>query len=157
MSRRGRQCRVRESRRSLHNRALSRTRAHCGCPRKDRHNRIVGLSECDACRRHSPPRFASNGDVGTPVSKCSLKEDYRIPALAQRTFILVRMSHRQSGQNQWLRCPVGVKGGCGRQADGTAGLPPPPEIPRAFRHLRFVPTTESACLLDHLVGTGEQR
>jgi hypothetical protein len=107
MSRRGRQCRVRESRRSLHTRALSRTRAHCGCPRKDRHKRIVGLSECDACRRHSPPRLASNGDVGTPVSKCSLKEDYRSPALAQRTFILVRMSHRQSGQNQWLRCPVG--------------------------------------------------
>jgi len=66
------------------------------------------LRECDACRRHSPLRFASNGDVGTPVSKCSLKEDYRIPALAQRTLILVRMSHRQSGQNQWLRCPVGV-------------------------------------------------
>ena len=108
MSRGGGQCRVRKSRRSLHNRALSRTRAHCGCPRKDRHKRIVGLSECDACRRHSPLRFASNGDVGTPVSKCSLKEDYWIPALAQRTFILVRMSHRQSGQNQWLRCPVGV-------------------------------------------------
>jgi hypothetical protein len=26
-----------------------------------------------------------------------------------------------------------VKGGCGRQADGTAGLPPAPEIPRALR------------------------
>jgi hypothetical protein len=32
-----------------------------------------------------------------------------------------------------------VKGGCGRQADGTAGLPPAPEIARVSRHLRFVP------------------
>jgi hypothetical protein len=28
--------------------------------------------------------------------------------------------------------PRGVKGGCGRQADGTAGLPPAPEIPVRF-------------------------
>ena len=27
---------------------------------------------------------------------------------AQGTFILAKMSHRQSGQNQGLRCPVGV-------------------------------------------------
>jgi hypothetical protein len=32
-----------------------------------------------------------------------------------------------------------VKGSCGRQSDGTAGLPPAPEIPLEFRHLRFVP------------------
>jgi Translation initiation factor IF-3, N-terminal domain len=35
-----------------------------------------------------------------------------------------------------------VKGRRGRQADGTAGLPPAPEVPRAFRHLRFVPKSE---------------
>jgi hypothetical protein len=39
-------------------------------------------------------------------------------------------------------CPNRVKGGCGRQADGTAGLTPAPEIPGASRHLRFVPETE---------------
>ena len=38
--------------------------------------------------------------------------------------------------------PKWVKGGCGRQADGTAGLPPASEMPEAFRHLRFVPTTD---------------
>jgi hypothetical protein len=37
-----------------------------------------------------------------------------------------------------------VRGGCGRQADGTAGLPPVPEIAGAFWHLRFVPTAEVA-------------
>ena len=55
-------------------------------------------------RCHSP----SNGDVGTPVSKSSFKEDYSDPTPAQSTFILARMSHRQSGQNQWLRCPIRV-------------------------------------------------
>ena len=37
--------------------------------------------------------------------------------------------------------PFWVKGGGGRQADGTAGLPPAPEIPGAFWHLRFVKAT----------------
>jgi transposase InsO family protein len=40
------------------------------------------------------------------------------------------------------RLPKWVKGGCGRQAHGIAGLTPAPEIPRAARHLRFVPTPE---------------
>jgi len=31
-------------------------------------------------------------------------------------------------------------GGCARQADGTAGLPPSFGNARAIRHLRFVPT-----------------
>jgi hypothetical protein len=31
----------------------------------------------------------------------------------------------------------------GRQAGGTAGLPPAPEIAGAFRHLRFVPKPDS--------------
>jgi hypothetical protein len=35
-----------------------------------------------------------------------------------------------------------TKGGCGRQADGTAGLPAAPEIPGAFRHLRFAPISD---------------
>ena len=30
-----------------------------------------------------------------------------------------------------------VTGGCGRQADGTAGLSPASEMPGAFRYLRF--------------------
>jgi hypothetical protein len=42
--------------------------------------------------------------------------------------------------------PLRVKGGCGRQADGTAGLPPAPEIPRAARHLRFVPKPDFAVI-----------
>ena len=37
-------------------------------------------------------------------------------------------------------CPVRVKGGWGRQADGAAGLPPAPA--RAFWHLRFVPISD---------------
>jgi hypothetical protein len=38
-----------------------------------------------------------------------------------------------------VRLPGWVKDGCGREADGMAGLPPAPEIAGAFRHLRFVP------------------
>jgi hypothetical protein len=38
--------------------------------------------------------------------------------------------------------PFGVKGRRGRQADGTAGLPPAPEMARVLRHLRFVPQTD---------------
>jgi hypothetical protein len=38
--------------------------------------------------------------------------------------------------------PLRVKGGGGRQADGTAGLPPAPEIAGAFRRLRFVPLND---------------
>jgi hypothetical protein len=37
------------------------------------------------------------------------------------------------------QCPEGVKGGCGRQADGAAGLPSAPEMPCAPRQLRLVP------------------
>jgi hypothetical protein len=44
------------------------------------------------------------------------------------------------------RFPFRVKGGCGRQADGTAGLTPAPEIPRAARHLRFVPGSDMRSL-----------
>jgi hypothetical protein len=32
-----------------------------------------------------------------------------------------------------------VKGGCGRSADGAAGVPPASEITPPFRDLRFVP------------------
>jgi hypothetical protein len=39
--------------------------------------------------------------------------------------------------------PLWVKGGCGRQTDGTAGLTPAPEMPRTARHLRFVPQADS--------------
>jgi hypothetical protein len=35
--------------------------------------------------------------------------------------------------------PEWVKGGCRRYVDGTVGLPPAPEIPRAPRQLRLVP------------------
>src|ERR1700688_3947703 len=42
-------------------------------------------------------------------------------------------------QRPALECLRWVKGRRGRQADGTAGLPPAPEIAGAFRHLRFVP------------------
>jgi hypothetical protein len=37
-----------------------------------------------------------------------------------------------------------VKGGCRRQAGGTAGLPPAPEMPCAPRQLRLVPQNEPA-------------
>jgi hypothetical protein len=39
-------------------------------------------------------------------------------------------------------CLFGVKGGSGRQADGTAGLPPAPEISVRSQHLRFVPSPD---------------
>jgi hypothetical protein len=42
-------------------------------------------------------------------------------------------------QRPALECLRWVKGRRGRQADGTAGLPPAPEIAGAFQHLRFVP------------------
>jgi hypothetical protein len=45
------------------------------------------------------------------------------------------------------KATIRVKGGCGRQADGTAGLPPVPEIPRAFQHLRFVLGSDVAGLV----------
>jgi hypothetical protein len=37
-----------------------------------------------------------------------------------------------------------VKGGCGRSADGAAGVPPASEITPLFRDLRFVPENEPA-------------
>ena len=37
------------------------------------------------------------------------------------------------------RSPLWVKGGCGWQADGTAGLPPASEMAGVLLHLRFVP------------------
>jgi hypothetical protein len=37
---------------------------------------------------------------------------------------------------------VWVKGGCHRQADGTAGLPSAPEMPSASRQLRLVPIAD---------------
>jgi hypothetical protein len=39
--------------------------------------------------------------------------------------------------------PRGVKGGCGRQADGTAGLPPAPEIP--VRFVTYASCQERSC------------
>ena len=38
--------------------------------------------------------------------------------------------------------PVSAKGGCPRQADGTAGLPSAPEMPCAPKWLRLVPTRD---------------
>ena len=48
-------------------------------------------------------------------------------------------------------CQIGTrslwaKGGCRRQADGTAGLPSAPEIPCAPRQLRLVPEHKVAAL-----------
>jgi hypothetical protein len=55
-----------------------------------------------------------------------------------------------------------VKGGCGRQADGTAGLPSAPEIARVLRHLRFVPLPDSCIatncgVFDQFVGHKPRR
>jgi len=44
---------------------------HCGCLRRDRQKKIFGLSECDACRRHSPPPFALNGASARPSRKAA--------------------------------------------------------------------------------------
>jgi len=40
--------------------------------------------------------------------------------------------------------PLRVKGGCGRQVDGTAGLPSASEMPCAPSQLRLVPRTDKA-------------
>jgi hypothetical protein len=58
--------------------------------------------------------------------------------------------------------PLRVRGGCGRQADGAAGLPSAPEMPCAPRQLRLVPIADiwqSAGfhwfrLLNHLIRAG---
>jgi hypothetical protein len=63
--------------RNIHIRALSRARAHCGCPRRDRRKRIVGLRECDARRRHSRCHSPRTETSARPVSKSSSKEDQR--------------------------------------------------------------------------------
>jgi hypothetical protein len=61
-----------------------------------------------------------------------------------------RLSHLTQECRRW------VKGGCGQQADGTAGLPPAPEMPGAFRHLRFVPISEIDVSFDNIVGAGQR-
>jgi hypothetical protein len=53
-----------------------------------------GIPRCHSPRTETSARL---------VSKAALKQD---PTPAQKTFILARMSHRQSGQNQWHRCPL---------------------------------------------------
>jgi len=40
------------------------------------------------------------------------------------------------------RCLLGVKGGCRRQVDGTAGMPSAPEMPCARKQLRLVPRAD---------------
>ena len=50
--------------------------------------------------------------------------------------------HNTPARARLAPIPVRVKGSYGRQADGTAGLPPASEIAGAFRHLRFVPTCD---------------
>ena len=54
-------------------------------------------------------------------------------------------------------CPQRVKGGCGRQADGTAGLPAAPEIARVLRHLRFVPDSDFGWRPDDVCFTAKNR
>jgi hypothetical protein len=54
----------------------------------------------------------------------------------------------------WSERRLWVKGRRGRRADGTAGLPPAPEIAGAFRHLRFVPTAEVAQMVISHISCG---
>jgi hypothetical protein len=51
------------------------------------------------------------------------------------------------------RLPIWVKGGCGRQADGPAGLTPAPGKAGAFRHLRFVPDADIGLLFSSPLAT----
>ena len=60
----------------------------------------------------------------------------------QRPDTLMQDRNRQLDENLLQRAAgpyIWVKGRRGRRADGTAGLPPAPEIPGAFGHSRFVP------------------
>jgi hypothetical protein len=52
------------------------------------------------------------------------------------------LGFRLKGPAHSAPCRLGVKGGCRRQVDGTAGLPSAPEMPCAPRQLRLVPQAE---------------
>jgi hypothetical protein len=94
------------------------------------------------CRRQpTAPTPAPSGLLPVePHSVAELKLDgVRGPLLANKA---------NRGGNT---CPVGVKGGCSGQVDGTAGLPPAPEMPRAPRQLRLVPDSDTRSRLTQVV------
>jgi hypothetical protein len=55
------------------------------------------------------------------------------------------------GESHGDEVPLRVKGGCGRQADGTTGLLPAPEMPLAFRDLCFGPEPQVIQLIASLL------
>jgi hypothetical protein len=61
---------------------------------------MVGFIESAMPADGIPAAIASNGDVGTSRLEKQLKRRLQDPTPIQKTFILVRMSHKQSGQNQ---------------------------------------------------------
>ena len=91
---------------------------------------IVGAEgQRRVCLSAHPSRRGQGLDVATATQ-----------AMIQAAVDRRAMLHPEQCCDQYLKW---VKGRRGRQADGTAGLPPAPEIPRAFRHLRFVPSPDS--------------
>src|SRR5271168_4461189 len=88
---------------------------------------VLNCLSNDAVRRRASAKVAPSAHHYRPTT---------IDQLRPRPVLLLVSSAIRGGHPSW------VKGGCSRQADGTAGLPPASEIPDSFRHLRFVPKPE---------------